>query len=52
MANWQAPMLGEPRVRLADYTHGHLVEHWCYMGHILLCLEGERHTALKDGGVS
>jgi hypothetical protein len=33
-------------------SHGrvkNVADHWCEKGHILLCLEGEFHTELKDG---
>jgi hypothetical protein len=26
-----------------------LADHWCVEGHILLCIDGELHTELKDG---
>ena len=37
------------RVRMVEYSPGYLADHWCDKGHILLCLEGELHTELKDG---
>ena len=48
-AYWQTLQLGELRVRMVEYTPGYLADHWCEKGHILLCLEGELHTELKDG---
>lgn len=36
---------------MVEYTPDYLADHWCAKGHILLCLEGELHTELKDGRV-
>jgi len=49
LAIWQTRQFGEMRVRMVEYTPGYLADHWCEKGHILLCLEGELHTELKDG---
>jgi len=40
---------GDIRVRMVEYTAGYLADHWCEKGHILLCMEGELQTELKDG---
>ena len=48
-AHWRTQHFGEIRVRMVDYTPGYLANHWCVKGHIMLCLEGELHTALEDG---
>ena len=48
-AFWRSFIVGELRVRVVDYTPGYLADHWCEKGHILLCLEGELITELKDG---
>ncbi|MFH1027384.1 MAG: DHCW motif cupin fold protein [Pseudomonadota bacterium] len=48
-AYWQTLLFGDIRVRMVEYTPGYLADHWCVKGHILLCLEGELHTELKDG---
>jgi mannose-6-phosphate isomerase class I len=49
LAYWRTRQFGSIRVRMVEYTPGYLADHWCSKGHILLCLEGELHTALKDG---
>lgn len=49
MAYWQTQNFGNIRVRMVEYTAGYLADHWCEKGHILLCMEGELHTELKDG---
>ncbi len=49
VAYWRTQHFGEVRVRIVEYTPGYLADHWCTKGHILLCLEGELRTELKDG---
>jgi hypothetical protein len=48
---WRTLQLGEIRVRMVEYTPGYLADHWCSRGHVLLILEGELVTELKDGRV-
>lgn len=48
-AFWRTRHFGAIRVRMVEYTPGYLADHWCTKGHILLCLEGELHTELRDG---
>lgn len=48
-AYWRTREFGGIRVRMVEYTPGYVADHWCEKGHILLCLEGELHTELKDG---
>lgn len=49
VAFWRTQNFGGIRVRMVEYSAGYLADHWCEKGHILLCLEGELHTELKDG---
>jgi len=49
VAFWRTKNFGDIRVRLVEYSPGYLADHWCIKGHILLCLEGELQTELKDG---
>ena len=49
IAYWRTRQFGSIRVRMVEYTPGYLADHWCSKGHILLCLEGELHTELRDG---
>ena len=49
MAYWRTRQFGTIRVRMLEYTPGYVADHWCSKGHILLCIEGELHTELKDG---
>jgi quercetin dioxygenase-like cupin family protein len=48
-AYWRTQHVGTIRVRMVEYTPGYLADHWCTKGHVLLCLEGELQTELKDG---
>ena len=48
-AYWRTQNFGNLCVRMVEYTPGYLAEHWCSKGHILLCIEGELVTELKDG---
>jgi len=49
MAYWRTFEMGNIRVRMVEYTPGHLADHWCSRGHVLLVLEGELITELDDG---
>ena len=51
VAFWQTRQFGDVRVRMVEYSPGYRADHWCDKGHVLLCLEGEMHTELKDGRV-
>jgi very-short-patch-repair endonuclease len=48
-AFWRTRQFGDIRVRMVEYTPGYVSDHWCEKGHVLLCLQGELHTELKDG---
>ena len=48
-AYWRTQHLGDIRVRMVEYSPGYVADHWCVKGHILLCVEGELQTELKDG---
>ena len=49
VAYWRTQMFDAMRVRMVEYSPGYSADHWCEKGHVLLCLEGELHTMLKDG---
>lgn len=51
MALWRTRQCGSVRVRMVEYTPGYVADHWCEKGHILLCLDGELQTELRDGRV-
>lgn len=52
---WRVRRFGEGasaiRVRIVEHSPGYVSDHWCLKGHVILCLEGEMHTHLKDGRV-
>lgn len=48
-AFWRTFEMGNIRVRMVEYSHGYLADHWCGKGHVILVLEGEFTTELKDG---
>lgn len=51
IAYWRTLETGNIRVRMVEYSPGYLADHWCERGHVLLVLEGELLTELKDGRV-
>jgi mannose-6-phosphate isomerase-like protein (cupin superfamily) len=48
-ALWRTVQEGNVRVRFVEYSAGYLANHWCEHGHVLLVLEGEIVTELRDG---
>ena len=48
-ARWRSFEIGDLRVRMVEYSSGYLADHWCDRGHVLLVLEGELDTELRDG---
>lgn len=48
-AFWRTIEIGNIRTRMVEYTPGYLADHWCSKGHVVLVLEGELVTELKDG---
>jgi hypothetical protein len=49
MALWRTFPIGDLRVRMVEYSPGYLADHWCDRGHVLLVLDGELETELRDG---
>jgi len=37
------------RLRIVEYSKGYLADHWCKLGHIVYCLEGEFISELENG---
>jgi quercetin dioxygenase-like cupin family protein len=50
-AFWRTIAIGDIRLRMVDYSPGYQADHWCDRGHVLLVLEGELRTELRDGRV-
>lgn len=48
-AHWRTVTFGDVRVRRVDYSPGYVADHWCEKGHVVLVLEGELVTELRDG---
>jgi len=51
IALWRTREIGNVRVRMVEYSPGYLADHWCERGHVLLVMDGELTTELKDGSV-
>lgn len=49
VARWRTVEQGNVRVRIVEYSPGYVADHWCERGHVLLVLEGELLTELRDG---
>lgn len=47
-ATWRTVQAGDVRVRLVTYSPGYLADHWCSRGHILLVLDGQLLTEIRD----
>jgi len=46
---WRTKEAGNVRVRMVDYSPGYIADRWCERGHVVLVLEGELVTQLRDG---
>jgi quercetin dioxygenase-like cupin family protein len=49
VATWRTREAGNARVRMVEYSPGYITDHWCERGHVVLVLEGELITELRDG---
>lgn len=50
-ARWRTVEVGNVRVRMVEYSPGYVADHWCERGHVLLVLDGELLTELRDGSI-
>jgi len=48
-AIWQTIQFEGLRIRLVEYSNNYLADHWCQLGHLVYCLEGEFITELSSG---
>jgi hypothetical protein len=48
-AIWRTVDAGNARVRMVEYSPGYIADHWCERGHVVLVLDGELVTELRDG---
>jgi len=49
IASWRTVNAGNVRSRIVEYSPGYVADHWCSKGHVVLVLQGELVTELKDG---
>jgi hypothetical protein len=48
-ATWQTINYDGLRIRKITYSPKYKADHWCSLGHIVYCLEGEFYSELADG---
>ena len=48
-ATWRTVQRGDVRIRMVQYSAGYLADHWCAKGHVILVLDGELVTELRNG---
>jgi hypothetical protein len=39
------------RVRMVEYSKNYRADHWCKVGHIVYCIDGEMISELADGRI-
>lgn len=49
VAHWRTLDLGSLRIRKVTLSPGYRADHWCTLGHLTFCLEGEFVSELSDG---
>ncbi len=49
VAYWKTIQFEGLRIRLVEYSKSYVADHWCHLGHIVHCLEGEFISELEDG---
>jgi hypothetical protein len=49
VATWRTLEVGNVRVRKVEYSPGYVADHWCERGHVILVLDGQLVTELRDG---
>ena len=48
-AYWKTLQYGDLRIRKVQYSENYKADHWCKLGHIVYCIEGEFISELSDG---
>jgi hypothetical protein len=51
MAYWKSIDYGGLRIRMVEYSPNYKADHWCELGHIIFCIEGELQSELADGSI-
>jgi len=46
---WRTVQLPGLRIRMVEYSKGYLADHWCQLGHVVHCLEGEFVNEQENG---
>ncbi|MFZ6013672.1 MAG: DHCW motif cupin fold protein [Bacteroidota bacterium] len=46
---WKTLQYGDLRIRRVEYSKNYKADHWCSLGHIVFCIEGELVSELSDG---
>jgi hypothetical protein len=49
IAYWETMQYDGLRVRRVQYSANYKADHWCALGHIVYCIEGEMTSELADG---
>jgi hypothetical protein len=49
VAYWKTIEYGDLRIRQVTYSENYKADHWCSLGHIVYCIEGEFISELSDG---
>jgi hypothetical protein len=49
IALWKTLQLGNLRIRMVEYSANYKADHWCQLGHVIFCVEGEMRTELSGG---
>ena len=48
-ATWRTLQYDGLRIRMVEYSPGYEADHWCAVGHIFFCIDGELVSELSDG---
>jgi len=51
IAYWRTLDYGGLRIRMVDYSPDYKADHWCELGHIIFCVNGELQSELEDGTI-
>lgn len=46
---WRTQQFAGLRIRIVEYSPGYLADHWCQLGHVVQCLEGEFVNEQENG---
>ncbi len=49
VSHWRTMQFAGLRVRYVEYSENYKADHWCELGHIVYCLQGEVTNELEDG---